>query len=167
MSGSSVDSECGGGGSGSGPELEPQTSPAKRSRSDDSGSGDADKRNLPESDEDKEEGVAGASEDRSPIVREFIEGWDIMQVLGEGTFAEVKLLVNRETGEACAMKEVDLEFHPDAEGTVKKETTLQRMLKHPNIVQCYGSRIDQGKHFIFLEYCSGGELFDRIGKLGK
>ena len=39
-----------------------------------------------------------------PRVREFIEGWDLLQILGEGTFAEVKLLVNRVTGEACAMK---------------------------------------------------------------
>jgi hypothetical protein len=40
------------------------------------------------------------------MVREFIEGWDLMQTLGEGAFAEVKLLVNRNSGEACAMKEV-------------------------------------------------------------
>ena len=38
------------------------------------------------------------------MVREFIAGWDVMQILGEGAYAEVKLLVNRETGEACAMK---------------------------------------------------------------
>ena len=42
------------------------------------------------------------------MVREFIEGWDLLQVLGEGTFAEVKLLVNRDTGEACAMKEINI-----------------------------------------------------------
>jgi len=47
------------------------------------------------------------------MVREFIEGWDLMQILGEGTFAEVKLLVNRDTGEACAMKEVLIRGKPD------------------------------------------------------
>ena len=47
---------------------------------------------------------------RVPVmVREFIEGWDLVQILGEGTFAEVKLLVNKENGEACAMKEIDLQ----------------------------------------------------------
>ncbi len=50
------------------------------------------------------------------MVREFIEGWDLMQILGEGTFAEVKLLVNRDTGEACAMKEVALKNRPDLQG---------------------------------------------------
>ena len=99
------------------------------------------------------------------MVREFIEGWDLLQVLGEGTFAEVKLLVNRDTGEACAMKEINIKGEDSrAEKTAKKEICVHKLLKHPNIVQCYGSRIESERQFIFLEYCSGGELFDRIGK---
>ena len=54
------------------------------------------------------------------MVREFIEGWDLLQVLGEGTFAEVKLLVNRDTGEACAMKEIN-------ESTAANKGTLKIM----------------------------------------
>ena len=58
----------------------------------------------------------------SSMVVEFIEGWNLHHILGEGTFGEVnfasllnqlcktfyqvKLLVNKENGEACAMKEV-------------------------------------------------------------
>ena len=101
----------------------------------------------------------------SKMVREFIEGWDLLQVLGEGTFAEVKLLVNRDTGEACAMKEINIKEDSRAEKTAKKEICVQKFLNHPNIVQCYGSRIESERQFIFLEYCSGGELFDRIGKI--
>jgi serine/threonine-protein kinase Chk1 len=98
------------------------------------------------------------------MVRQFIEGWDLLQILGEGTFGEVKLLVNRATGEACAMKEVDLSKHPqDTFETVKKEIAVHKLLKHENVVQCYGSRIEDDRQFIFLEYCPGGELFDRIG----
>jgi len=96
------------------------------------------------------------------MVREFIEGWDLLQVLGEGTFAEVKLLVNRDTGEACAMKEINIAENPRAVKTAQKEICVHKLLKHPNIVQCYGSRIESEHQFIFLEYCSGGELFDRI-----
>ena len=96
------------------------------------------------------------------MVREFIEGWDLVQVLGEGTFGEVKLLVNKVTGEACAMKEIDINANPEAEETVKKEICVHKLLKHKQIVQCYGSRQDGSRQFIFLEYCSGGELFDRI-----
>ena len=96
------------------------------------------------------------------MVREFIEGWDLVQVLGEGTFGEVKLLVSKVNGEACAMKEVDLDSHPEAEETVKKEICVHKLLKHKQVVQCYGSRCEGRRQFIFLEYCSGGELFDRI-----
>jgi len=96
------------------------------------------------------------------MVREFIEGWDLVQVLGEGTFGEVKLLVSKVNGEACAMKEVDLDSVPEAEETVKKEIFLHKLLKHKQVVQCYGSKCEGRKQFIFLEYCSGGELFDRI-----
>ena len=36
--------------------------------------------------------------------------------------------------------------------------------RHDNVVRCYGARSDESgdRQFIFLEYCSGGELFDRI-----
>ena len=87
------------------------------------------------------------------MVREFIEGWDLLQVLGEGTFAEVKLLVNRDTGEACAMKEINIGENPSAVKAAQKEICVHKLLKHPNIVQCYGSRIESEHQFIFLEYC--------------
>ena len=145
-------------------------------------------------------------------MREFIEGWDILQLLGEGNFAKVKLLVNRETGEACAMKEIELDQAgkgdpdsgvsfsgsvsfaaaagrvggggEDAENSrfasqdsmayggsgnypdkVKKEIALHKLAKHPNVVSCYGSRLEGRMQYIFLEYCCGGELFDRIGEI--
>lgn len=162
-------------------------------------------------------------------MREFIEGWDILQLLGEGNFAKVKLLVNRETGEACAMKEIHLDnSHKNGDRTggddgdrgaggasrwnalasrgwsgssgyadsdeenrdgaggggclasrepsgwyggsgnypdkVKKEIALHKLAKHPNIVSCYGSRLEGTVQYIFMEYVSGGELFDRIGE---
>jgi hypothetical protein len=65
------------------------------------------------------------------MVREFIEGWDLMQILGEGTFAEVKLLVNRDTGEACAMKEVDVKNRPDLQVYLK--TRLYKYKSRPGV----------------------------------
>jgi len=70
-------------------------------------------------------------------------------------------LVNRETGEACAVKEMNIE-DKERYKIAQKEVCVHKLLKHPNIVQCYGSRIDSNHQFIFLEYCNGGELFDRI-----
>ena len=38
------------------------------------------------------------------------------------------------------------------------------MCNHPNIIRLYGSRQDDNSVYLLLEYASGGELFDRIGK---
>lgn len=78
----------------------------------------------------------------------------------------VKLVVNKSTGEAVAMKMIDIEKHPDARQTVRKETAIHKMLSNPNIIQYFGKRSEPNMEYIFLEYASGGELFDRIGKTG-
>jgi len=96
------------------------------------------------------------------MTREFIEGWDLLQVLGEGTFGEVKLLANRQSGQMCAMKEINLDSDPQAEIKVKREISVHKLLSHRNIIHCFGSRLEGRRQFIFVEYCSGGELFDRI-----
>lgn len=75
----------------------------------------------------------------------------------------VKLLINVQSGEAVAMKMVDVKKHPDAESSVKKEVCIQKILTHPNILKFFGKRTQGSIEYIFLEYASGGELFDRIG----
>lgn len=79
----------------------------------------------------------------------------------------VKLVINKATEEAVAMKMVDLSKHPDARRTVRKETTIHRMLSNPNIIQYFGQRSEKNMEYIFLEYASGGELFDKIGETPK
>lgn len=94
--------------------------------------------------------------------REFVEGWTLAQTLGEGAYGEVKLLVNRQTGEAVAMKMVDLKKHPDAVLSVRKEVCIQKMLQDQHILRYFGKRSQGDVEYIFLEYAAGGELFDRI-----
>ncbi|KAK3873689.1 hypothetical protein Pcinc_021308 [Petrolisthes cinctipes] len=95
-------------------------------------------------------------------VTEFVVGWNVVQTLGEGAFGEVKLLINKDNGEAVAMKMVDLVKHPDAAEAVRKEICLHRMLKHPHVIKFFGSRREDSMQYMFLEYAAGGELFDRI-----
>lgn len=80
-------------------------------------------------------------------------------------FHRVKLLINRETGEAVAMKMVDLKKHPDAVLSIKKEVCIQKILQDPHILRYFGKRSQGDIEYLFLEYAAGGELFDRIGKL--
>jgi len=95
---------------------------------------------------------------------EFVEGWDFMQTLGEGAYSEVKLAVNRTTNECVAVKILQLAKHPDLNAdNLKKEICIMKMLRHENIIRFFGQRTEQGSVcYLFLEYASGGELFDRI-----
>ncbi|XP_014667982.1 PREDICTED: serine/threonine-protein kinase Chk1-like isoform X2 [Priapulus caudatus] len=93
---------------------------------------------------------------------EFVEGWDFIQTLGEGAYGEVKLVVNRMTQEAVAVKIIDLSKYPAAKNDIRKEIAVHRLLKHKNIIQFFGNRVEGKLHYIFLEYAAGGELFDRI-----
>ncbi|XP_026811722.1 serine/threonine-protein kinase grp [Rhopalosiphum maidis] len=93
---------------------------------------------------------------------EFVEGWKIAQTLGEGTFGEVKLLINQNTNGTVAMKIIDLKNFPDALMMVKKEAAIHSRLKHSSIIKYFGHRHSKDNYYIFLEYASGGELFDRI-----
>ncbi|XP_074159976.1 serine/threonine-protein kinase Chk1 isoform X1 [Sminthopsis crassicaudata] len=92
----------------------------------------------------------------------FVEDWDLVQTLGEGAYGEVQLAVNRRTEEAVAVKIVDMKRAIDCPDNIKKEICINKMLNHENIVKFYGHRREGNIQYLFLEYCSGGELFDRI-----
>ncbi|KAF6210881.1 hypothetical protein GE061_013992 [Apolygus lucorum] len=93
---------------------------------------------------------------------DFVKDWAITQTLGEGAYGEVKLVMNKHTNEYVAMKMINTREHPDASKEVKKEVGIHKCLRHPHVIQFYGSR-SHGKHeYIFLEYAAHGELFDKI-----
>lgn len=75
----------------------------------------------------------------------------------------VKLLVHRTTGDRVAVKIINMD-KSDAAESVKKETYIHRMLRHPNIIRFYAIRQETLRNYIFLEYAAGGELFNRIGR---
>lgn len=79
----------------------------------------------------------------------------------------VKLLINRNTNSTVAMKIIDLKNFPDALIMVKKEAAIHCRMKHPSIIKYFGQRHTKDCYYIFLEYASGGELFDRIGMIIK
>ncbi|TKS82992.1 Serine/threonine-protein kinase [Collichthys lucidus] len=92
----------------------------------------------------------------------FVQDWDLVQTLGEGAYGEVRLLVNRQTEEAVAVKVIDTSQAKECAENVKKEVCVHKMLNHPNIVRFFGHRKEGPTMYLFLEYCTGGELFDRI-----
>lgn len=88
--------------------------------------------------------------------------WQKGKLIGRGTFGSVYVASNRETGALCAMKEVDI-FPDDPKSAesikqLEQEIKVLSHLKHPNIVQYYGSEIVEDKFYIYLEYVHPGSI---------
>ncbi|XP_057994005.1 mitogen-activated protein kinase kinase kinase YODA isoform X2 [Hevea brasiliensis] len=97
--------------------------------------------------------------------------WKKGRLLGRGTFGHVYLGFNSESGEMCAMKEVTL-FADDPRSKesaqqLGQEIALLSRLRHPNIVQYYGSETVDDKLYIYLEYVSGGSIYKLLQEYGQ
>lgn len=96
--------------------------------------------------------------------------WKKGKLLGSGTFGTVYVGFNRETGDMCAMKEVPL-ITDDSKSSesikqLEQEINLLSQLKHPNIVQYYGSETLEDAFYIYLEYVPGGSIFKILKEFG-
>ncbi|KAG6595050.1 Mitogen-activated protein kinase kinase kinase 5, partial [Cucurbita argyrosperma subsp. sororia] len=88
--------------------------------------------------------------------------WQKGKLIGRGTFGSVYVASNRENGSLCAMKEVEL-FPDDPKSAecikqLEQEIKLLSQLKHPNIVQYYGSDVVEDRLYIYLEYVHPGSI---------
>ncbi|KAG2277414.1 hypothetical protein Bca4012_042283 [Brassica carinata] len=97
--------------------------------------------------------------------------WKKGRLLGMGSFGHVYLGFNSESGEMCAMKEVtlcsdDAKSRESAQQLGQEIAVLSR-LRHPNIVQYYGSETVDDKLYIYLEYVSGGSIYKLLQEYGQ
>lgn len=87
-----------------------------------------------------------------------------MGLLGSGAHGAVRLGQHVETGECVAVKiSPTVVVH-----SACKEMTALTRLDHPHIVRLLGVQVDmsQGRVYMIMELCQGGELFDRIAECG-
>ncbi|KAK1374371.1 Mitogen-activated protein kinase kinase kinase YODA [Heracleum sosnowskyi] len=97
--------------------------------------------------------------------------WKKGKLLGRGTYGQVYVGFDSENGGMCAMKEVTL-FSDDAKSQesaqqLKQEIALLSHLRHPNIVQYFGSEIVDDKLYMYLEYVSGGSVYKLLQDFGQ
>ncbi|KAK7105675.1 hypothetical protein V1264_017024 [Littorina saxatilis] len=121
--------------------------------------GGAERVSVEKTEEDEQTRSPAASKGRATF---FVKDWEFVQVLGEGAYGEVKLAYNVKTREAVAVKIVDTSEKGVVWDDVRKEVCIHRMISHQNIIKFYGVRREGDIQYLFLEYASGGELFDRI-----
>ncbi|KAM0474392.1 hypothetical protein ACHAPX_007729 [Trichoderma viride] len=121
-----------------------------------------------EADEELESFLAGDSWDDNK--------WMKGALIGQGSFGSVFLALHAVTGELLAVKQVDTPA-PGENGpadsrkksmidALKREISLLRELRHPNIVQYLGCSSSTDNLNIFLEYVPGGSVQTMLNSYG-
>eukprot|EP00760_Papus_ankaliazontas_P018371 PhM_4_TR17469/c2_g1_i1/m.85708 len=90
--------------------------------------------------------------------------YSVRQIIGAGSYSEVKFVVDTRNGQPRAMKCMDRRaIRRDAmESSVESEVNAMKMLCHENVVQMK-EVIQTGKSVLLvMELFTGGELFDRV-----
>ncbi|KAF9986499.1 hypothetical protein BGZ75_001760 [Mortierella antarctica] len=88
----------------------------------------------------------------------------LLQTLGEGEFAKVKLGMHTETGEEVAIKLIRRQSVDNTPriNKIGREISVLRTIRHPNIISLFDVIETERYIGIVIEYASGGELFDHI-----
>eukprot|EP01084_Bolivina_argentea_P126420 223848_1 len=93
--------------------------------------------------------------------------YDLRSTLGTGSFATVKLGIDRETGARYAIKLIDkkkyeLKSKSRKKNSIMNESNILQQIDHPNIIKVYDVFDEPHTLYIVLEMACGGELFERI-----
>lgn len=95
-----------------------------------------------------------------------LDKYTTISVIGNGSYAKVLLVKDKETGEFFALKILKKEHVEKRrqEDKVLVERNILVNIDHPFVIHFRGSFQNQKKLYFVLEYCAGGELFNLITK---
>ncbi|KAG8099107.1 hypothetical protein GUJ93_ZPchr0013g36917 [Zizania palustris] len=94
----------------------------------------------------------------------LMQKYEMGRLLGQGTFAKVYHARNTETSESVAIKVIDKEkvLKGGLMDQIKREISVMKLVRHPNIVQLYEVMATKAKIYFVLEHVKGGELFNKV-----
>ncbi|KAI0080367.1 kinase-like protein [Panus rudis PR-1116 ss-1] len=100
----------------------------------------------------------------TPVAKQRLGQWLVTpHSLGSGSFATVRLAMDTSQ---CAHKQVACKTikrkKNDARSAITKEVRILSALNHPNINRVYDVVADSTHWHIFLELCTGGDLFSYV-----
>lgn len=85
--------------------------------------------------------------------------------LSDGSYSSVSKCRSRSTGAVRAMKTIPKARLVNIQ-RFNHEIDIMKMMDHPNIAKMYETFEDNCNIYLIMEFCSGGELFDRIVETG-
>ncbi|NWV13475.1 NEK3 kinase, partial [Ptilonorhynchus violaceus] len=91
-----------------------------------------------------------------------MEGYNVLKVLGEGSFGRALLVHHGISDQQYAMKEIRLPMSSSGVENSRKEAVLLAKMRHPNIVAFKESFEADGHLYIVMEYCDDGDLMQKI-----
>ncbi|CAG9320382.1 unnamed protein product [Blepharisma stoltei] len=99
--------------------------------------------------------------EREGLLRDI---YKIGNKIGEGAFSSVRRIKHRETLEKRAVKTVHKKKlrNESERQMIFNEVSILSKLDHPNILKIYEFYQDEKNYYIITEFCSGGELFEKI-----
>ncbi|CAL8340726.1 unnamed protein product [Lota lota] len=92
------------------------------------------------------------------------EVFDFKGKMGAGSFSEVFMVREKETGNLYALKCLKKKFL--ANSNLENEINVLRKIKHENVVGLEDFYESRTHYYLVMELVSGGELFDRILERG-
>ncbi|KAJ7177679.1 kinase-like domain-containing protein [Mycena filopes] len=90
------------------------------------------------------------------------------RLLGSGTYAIVREAIHNTTGVVYACKIINKQLMEGREHLVRNEIAVLKLIssRHPNIVTLHDYFETRNNLYMCFDYCTGGELFDRICSKG-
>lgn len=94
--------------------------------------------------------------------------YEKLQNLGNGAYGDVYKVRRKQDNEIRALKEIKkLHFREDNNfNEIKNEINILKKIDHPNILKIYEFFEDEKKIYIIMEYCDGGDLFNKAEECG-
>ena len=90
------------------------------------------------------------------------DDYEILQVLGEGGFANVLKVKSKTNFGIYAMKKVDMSYIENVEKLSSKyydnEILFLKTLNHPNIIKCYNVFKENQYLYFIMEFMNNGDL---------
>ncbi|XP_023159860.2 serine/threonine-protein kinase GA29083 isoform X2 [Drosophila hydei] len=90
------------------------------------------------------------------------DNYTLGKMIGDGNFAIVLKIKDRQTGLPYALKIIDKSKCKGKEHYIDAEVRVMKKLEHPHIISLIMDVDQQTNMYLVLEYVSGGDLFDAI-----